>query len=52
MKKEKQPTLRDLQKLEIAETLGLGDKLRAVGWGGLSASETGRIGGRMSAGRK
>lgn len=32
-------------KYEIACELGLLDKVRQVGWSGLSAKETGRIGG-------
>jgi hypothetical protein len=47
-KKEKQPTPEDLYKLSIADELGLGDKVRRVGWGGLSAAETGKIGGYMT----
>ena len=35
-------------KYEIARELGLMDKVRQVGWAGLSAKETGRIGGLMS----
>ncbi|MGI6330515.1 MAG: small, acid-soluble spore protein, alpha/beta type [Zhaonellaceae bacterium] len=35
-------------KLEIAAELGLLDKVKAVGWAGLSAKETGRIGGLMT----
>lgn len=34
-------------KYEIAHDLGLLDKLREVGWGGMSAKECGRIGGNM-----
>ncbi len=48
----KQPTPQDLKKLEIAEELGLADKVRRVGWGGLTAAETGRIGGLLSGWRK
>ena len=36
-------------KYRAAERLGLTDKLLQVGWGGLSAQETGRIGGLVSA---
>ncbi|MDI3534712.1 MAG: small acid-soluble spore protein [Thermosediminibacterales bacterium] len=43
MSKKKEP-LRGL-KYEIAEELGLLDKVKKYGWGGLSAEETGRIGG-------
>ena len=32
-------------KYEIAEELGLLEKLKQVGWAGLSAAESGRIGG-------
>lgn len=35
------------RKYEIARELGLLDKVRSVGWAGLSAKETGRIGGLM-----
>ncbi len=36
-------------KYRAAADLGLTEKLLAVGWAGLSAQETGRIGGRISA---
>ena len=32
-------------KYEIAEELGLMDKIEEVGWGGLTAKESGKIGG-------
>lgn len=35
-------------KYEIAEELGLTDKIKEVGWGGLTAKESGRIGGLMT----
>lgn len=35
------------RKYKIAKELGLLDKVRQVGWAGLSAKETGRIGGMM-----
>lgn len=35
-------------KLEIAEELGLLDKVQKYGWKSLSAKETGRIGGLMT----
>lgn len=38
----------DQMKLEIAEELGLLDKVQAGGWKALSAKETGRIGGLMT----
>ncbi len=34
-------------KYEIAEELGLTEKVRQVGWKGLTAKESGRIGGIM-----
>ena len=40
--------LREKMKYEIAEELGLADKVAREGWGGLSAEETGRIGGLMT----
>ena len=39
---------REKIKYEIAEELGLVDKVRRVGWSGLTAEETGRIGGIMT----
>lgn len=47
-KKAKILTPSDLLKMEIADELGLMPKVRLVGWGGLSAAETGRIGGIMT----
>lgn len=35
------------RKYETVEALGLTEKLRDVGWAGLSAEEAGRIGGTM-----
>ncbi len=35
------------QKYDAAEALGLTERLRSVGWAGLSAKETGRIGARV-----
>lgn len=40
--------LRERVKYEIAEELGLKDKVDKEGWGGLTAEETGRIGGIMT----
>ncbi|MGB4440289.1 MAG: small, acid-soluble spore protein, alpha/beta type [Sedimentibacter sp.] len=51
-KKKKAPTPEDLMKMEIAKELGLMDKVEEVGWGGLTAKETGRIGGLMTAKKK
>lgn len=47
-KKKKPLTPRDLMKLEIANELGLLEKVQTVGWAGLSAKEAGVIGGVMS----
>lgn len=41
-------TPEDTMKYEIANELGLGEKLSQVGWGGLTAEETGRIGGLIT----
>ena len=38
----------DQLKYEIAEEIGLLDKVRESGWKSLSAKETGRIGGLMT----
>lgn len=48
MKKPKEETPLDRLKLQIARELGLEEKVRQVGWGGLSAAETGRIGGHLT----
>ncbi|GAA0085090.1 small, acid-soluble spore protein, alpha/beta type [Clostridium sp. CTA-7] len=40
--------LREKIKYEIADELGLKDKVDKCGWGGLTAEETGRIGGIMT----
>lgn len=44
--------LREKIKYEIAEELGLKDKVDGLGWGGLTAEETGRIGGIMTKRKK
>jgi len=46
-KKKKPLTWEDLLKLEIASELGLMDKVNDMGWSGLTAAETGRIGGML-----
>ncbi|WMJ78706.1 MULTISPECIES: small, acid-soluble spore protein, alpha/beta type [unclassified Sedimentibacter] len=51
-KKKKELTPDDLMKLEIAKEIGLMDKVKELGWGGLTAKETGRIGGLMTAKKK
>ena len=38
-------SLQERRKYEIARELGLLDRVKEVGWAGLSAKETGRIGG-------
>lgn len=48
VKKAKEPTPYERVKLAMAEDLGLGEKVKAVGWAGLTAAETGRIGGLLS----
>ena len=40
-------TRQERRKYEIARELGLLDRVKAVGWAGLSVKETGRIGGLM-----
>lgn len=47
-KKPKEPTPNDLLKIEIAEELGLLDKVKASGWKSLTAKESGKIGGLMT----
>jgi small acid-soluble spore protein F (minor alpha/beta-type SASP) len=44
--------LREKIKYEIAEELGLRDKVDQYGWSGLTAEETGRIGGIMTKRKK
>ena len=44
--------LREKIKYEIAEELGLTDKVNTCGWSGLTAEETGRIGGIMTKRKK
>jgi len=48
----KEEILREKIKYEIAEELGLKDKVTSLGWGGLTAEETGRIGGMMTKRKK
>ncbi len=49
--KKRPPDWEEL-KLEIAKELGLWDKVVADGWAGLSASDSGRLGGIFSAKKK
>ena len=44
--------MREKIKYEIAEELGLTDKVNSCGWSGLTAEETGRIGGLMTKRKK
>lgn len=41
-----------IMKYEIAEELGLFDKVKQLGWGGLTAKETGKIGGLIRSKRE
>jgi len=48
-KKKKKPlTPVDKFKIEVAKELGLWPKVKQVGWAGLSAAETGQVGGYMT----
>ncbi len=51
-KKKKIVTLEDRLKYEIAGELGLLDKIESDGWGGLTAKETGKIGGHINVRKK
>lgn len=51
-KNYKAEIVEDSLKYEIAEELGLLDKILKDGWAGLNAKESGRIGGLMTARRK
>ncbi|MFZ5967963.1 MAG: small, acid-soluble spore protein, alpha/beta type [Bacillota bacterium] len=51
-KKRKIETIEDKWKYEIAAELGLMDKVEQYGWGGLTAKETGRIGGLITVKKK
>ena len=44
----KKPTLRERSKYRAAEAAGLLDRVLEVGWAGLSAKESGRIGGILA----
>jgi hypothetical protein len=44
--------VREKIKYEIADELGLSDKVDKLGWSGLTAEETGRIGGIMTKRKK
>ncbi|QZY56277.1 small, acid-soluble spore protein, alpha/beta type [Crassaminicella profunda] len=51
-KKKKIETIEDKWKYEIAKELGLMEKVETLGWGGLTAKETGRIGGLITVKKK
>ncbi|AYD39770.1 alpha/beta-type small acid-soluble spore protein [Clostridium fermenticellae] len=44
--------LREKMKFEIADELGLSEKVDKYGWSGLTSEETGRIGGIMTKRKK
>jgi small acid-soluble spore protein F (minor alpha/beta-type SASP) len=47
-RKKKPLTPKERLKLKIAKELGLLEKLKREGWGGLSAQECGQVGGILS----
>jgi len=47
-RKPKEITPLDLLKMEIANELGLAEKVASEGWGNLTAAETGRVGGVLN----
>lgn len=51
-KMKKTPDDIEAMKLEIAEELGLLPKVRKLGWAGLTAKETGRMGGLLTQRKK
>ena len=51
-KKTPEEQARERLTFEITEELGLLDKVEALGWKGLTARETGRIGGLMNQKKK
>ena len=52
VKKEKTLTADDILKYEIAQELGLSDKIKEGGWKSLTSKESGRIGGIMAKRKK
>ena len=52
MKKPDKLTENDIMKYEIAEELGLIDKVNATGWKSLTAKESGRVGGILARRKK
>lgn len=51
-KKDKPLTEQEKLKYEIAQELGLMDKVNKMGWKALTAKETGKIGGLMTKRKK
>jgi len=51
-KKPKKLTANDIMKYEIAEELGLMEKVNDTGWKSLTAKESGRIGGILAKRKK
>jgi len=49
---EKKTSINDIMKMEIAEELGLMDKVNTTGWKSLTAKESGRIGGILARRKK
>lgn len=49
---KKTPENVEQMKLEIAAEIGLLEKVKEFGWAGLSAAETGRIGGLLTKRKK
>ncbi len=45
---KKQLSPMEVLKMEVAAELGLLDKVKKLGWGGLSARESGQVGGYMT----
>ena len=45
MGKTKTYSTKDILKLELAQQLGYGEKIRARGWGELTSAESGKLGG-------
>jgi len=52
MTKADKPSDNDIMKYEIAEELGLLDKVNATGWKSLTAKESGRLGGILARRKK
>lgn len=52
LRKTKEQQENERLKFEVTEELGLLDKVEALGFKGLTARETGRIGGRMNQKKK